>query len=339
MGEAQREAETEPKGRLRWSRLWPLVPIALGLLLTGFGAYRLYFPPGVEPPTPMILPTTNETEVQEERSAPDVLGLTEDHALAAFRDAGADINAVTITEAPHIAPPGTVVAQQPISGVSLTETTEVTLIVAKPATMPDLVGMTVTEADRTLSALGVAPEIVEVVTSQTIGSVLETEPAAGQPIGGPVQISVASEGDAVYLYDLRSVEYSRANRQQGMVSGGRSTDKAILLSPRGEDQAFADYAIAGRAVVFRATLGTNDRGAPGSLKVTVTGDGRVLGEFTAERGARTEIDVDVTGVTRLVLAATLTDPQADERPDAVLADAHVVGSTADIDAIVGSEGR
>jgi serine/threonine-protein kinase len=92
---------------------------------------------------------------------------------------------------------GTVLAQDPPVGSDVNRNAVVTLTISKGtmATMPDLVGLSLTAARKNLAALGLTVSKVVVLpqTTQPAQLVLKQEPAAGDAIekGGWIELSVS----------------------------------------------------------------------------------------------------------------------------------------------------
>lgn len=92
---------------------------------------------------------------------------------------------------------GTVLAQDPPAGSDVNQKTVVTLTISKGTmtTMPDLVGLSLTEAKKRLAAIGLAVSKVIVLpqTTQPAQLVLKQEPAATDAIekGGWIELSVS----------------------------------------------------------------------------------------------------------------------------------------------------
>jgi beta-lactam-binding protein with PASTA domain len=92
---------------------------------------------------------------------------------------------------------GTVLAQDPPAGSNVNQNSVVTLTISKGtmATMPDLVGLSLTEAKKDLSSAGLAVSKVIVLpqTTQPAQLVLKQEPAVGDAIekGGWIELSVS----------------------------------------------------------------------------------------------------------------------------------------------------
>jgi serine/threonine-protein kinase len=125
---------------------------------------------------------------------PDVTTLTVDTAITQLRNAGFTTN--TIQQESTTAQPGTVIAQTPKGGTTLTKGATVTLTVAKAArpTVPNLVGKTQDEASNAVYALGLVPQVAsKTVTDPTQdGKVISQSPPAGtkRSKGGHVRLVV-----------------------------------------------------------------------------------------------------------------------------------------------------
>jgi len=102
-----------------------------------------------------------------------------------------------LVEQADTSPVGTVLAQDPAASADVNRGSVVTLTVSRGtmATMPDLVGLSLTESKKRLGALGfsVSKVIVSPQTTQPAQLVLMQEPAAGDAIekGGWIELTVS----------------------------------------------------------------------------------------------------------------------------------------------------
>lgn len=102
-----------------------------------------------------------------------------------------------LVEKVDASPVGTVLAQEPGSNADVNQGSVVTLTISRGtmASMPDLVGLSLTESRKRLSALGfsVSKVIVSPQTTQPAQLVLRQEPAAGDAIekGGWIELMVS----------------------------------------------------------------------------------------------------------------------------------------------------
>lgn len=126
------------------------------------------------------------------RVIPEVIGLDQASARQALLDAGArdiTIAYVTSSEAED-----TVIACEPAPGTPFVSTDKVTLTLAKPLTVPNVVGKTADEASTALWAVGL-PSVVEYVESDREPlTVVATVPAAGTRIeeGATITLQVST---------------------------------------------------------------------------------------------------------------------------------------------------
>ena len=130
--------------------------------------------------------------VATNRVIPQVVGATEEDARTALRDAGAE-RIVTVNK-PSSEPEGTVIAISPEEGKTFLSRNDVTITVAGPYTVPDVIGRKEKDAVDAVKAAGLNAEISYVNSERTVRTVVETEPAPGSTIeeGGTVQVRVSS---------------------------------------------------------------------------------------------------------------------------------------------------
>ncbi len=130
--------------------------------------------------------------VATNRTMPEVVGLFEDEARWTLANAGAEI--IETQKVASSAPEGTVIAVSPEAGSPFVSRSAVTLSVATPFRVPDVVGKKESDAVAELQAAGFATEVSYVVSENTVRTVVETVPVAGSTIdeGGTVQVKVAT---------------------------------------------------------------------------------------------------------------------------------------------------
>jgi beta-lactam-binding protein with PASTA domain len=134
------------------------------------------------------------------RTVPDLLALAEPAAREKL--AALDLLASVLTVADDGQLAGTVTAQTPAAGATLGEAGVVTLSVVASASVvvPDVVGSTLTDAQRLLSSLGLVvapPRFVE--SDTTPGRILSCDPVPGARVvaGGTLALTVAAERSAL----------------------------------------------------------------------------------------------------------------------------------------------
>ena len=130
--------------------------------------------------------------VATNRTMPDVVGLSREEAEKALHEAGAEN--ITTKSKPSSKPEGTVIEVSPEAGEAFVSRSQVTLTVATPFTVPDVVGKKESDALEALKEASLKGEVSYVVSDKTVRTVVETSPAAGEVIeeGGTVQVKVSS---------------------------------------------------------------------------------------------------------------------------------------------------
>jgi beta-lactam-binding protein with PASTA domain len=213
--------ETEPPAR-KPPTLWPWLLALLVLVVGGLLAYFLLSGDDDEPSG-----TTDAVTTQvEERTVPDVVGTTSSEATETLRDAGFDVNVVSV---PSDSPAGTVVAQDPAAGATEPEGTTVRLNVAReaegtttgattttgsttttgaatttapppqpqPAVVPDAVGQELADAARAFADEGLKASVAYVPSEEPAGRVVAQAQPAGTELerGDTVQVNVSRGPD------------------------------------------------------------------------------------------------------------------------------------------------
>lgn len=271
--------------------------------------------------------TTDEPDMAPvialESSMPDVRGLTQDEAAQVLADSGFAASIITFEDAPSGLPEGTVVLQSPVFGTP--SPAAITIGVAVPTTMPTLTGVDRQEAVATLSDLGVAVTVVfQYDAKATIGTVLNTSPAAGEPLGDTATVTLATTGSSIGLGDLRRL--SGDCRSTGQVTL-RGTEYPSAVECDAEPEASTTtWALGAKGDLFTATAGIDDDATPGtSATVEILADGAVVKTEKVTFGKSVEISVPVTGVIQLSVRAT-----SSAELEVVLVGASVAGADAAI---------
>ena len=124
-------------------------------------------------------------------SMPGVLGLPLDQARRVLFDSGVPVGAITVGQRPTALEPGLVVLQEPAAGSALAEA--VLLVVSTKASVPDMAGMSLEEAEALLAEFGAKPTIQRRSnTGAQPGIVLGSDPTVGNTLGRSVVLFVSS---------------------------------------------------------------------------------------------------------------------------------------------------
>ena len=203
----RREEIVEPPPR-RMPTIWPWLLLLLLLVLGGLGALYYFSRDDDESAAPTTsATTTTATTTAEERTVPDVVGTTSSEATETLRDAGFEVNLVSV---PSERPPGTVVAQAPASGTEQPEGSTIRLNVAeagtttgtttaatptppRPATVPDVVGQELAEGARAFADEGLKVAVAYVPSREAAGRIVAQArpPGTERPRGSTVQLNVS----------------------------------------------------------------------------------------------------------------------------------------------------
>ena len=130
--------------------------------------------------------------VATERVIPEVVGLTEEEARQALIDVGAQ-SIQTVSEGSS-APAGTVISVTPGEGEPFVASDQVTLVVARSFTVPDVLGMELVDAQALLAESGLSGTVAYVDSAHDAGTVVETSPSVGSEVaeGATVELRVAA---------------------------------------------------------------------------------------------------------------------------------------------------
>lgn len=257
----------------------------------------------------------------------DVRGLAVAAATQALVDGGADPAAITTTEQSSALAAGTVVAQDPVGGSALTD--GVALVIAAPATVPDLVGRPAADAVPDLEATGARVVVEERYhPDAAVGSVLAVTPAPGEPLTGEVRLAVASPPASVFLDQLRAVSGGCSTGE--LQVDGTSHAHGLRCSSR-DDRPSAEFLLDRGIARLAGTVGIPDDEEPGRpVRLVLLGDGRELLSVTLEYGRAVPVDVPTAGVLRM---AVRVEAAEGERSTAALGDVILYGSREAVDGL------
>ena len=204
--------------------IWPWLLAFLVLVLGGLGAYYFFSQDDDDEPATTATSTARTTTAEALVEVPDVVGTTSSEATATLRQAGFEVNVVSV---PSDQPSGQVVAQDPAAGVEAPKESAVRLNVAReaaatteptttattappptttpptttapaptpprPATVPDVVGQELADAARAFGDEGLKVSVKPVPSNEARGTVIAQAQPAGteRKRGDTVQVNVA----------------------------------------------------------------------------------------------------------------------------------------------------
>lgn len=325
--------------RLLLVLLWSVVMVGLGATLA-FEGFNRWVKPSAPTVELTIAPVTiDPTAPSEVEPMPDVVGLTVQQALEALADVGLDPGAVAVEERPWVGEVGRVVVQQPVRGTS--DPDEVLLSVAEEASTPDIVGLSSADARAALEEIGVRAQVSEVAAPGVEpGTVVATQPGAGEPVVTDMVIDVAARPSAIYLDALVPLEGSC--REDAAEVAGRSLDRSVVCQLRANrGEVSASYQLNGDVERFEAIVGQSDRTDLGAIVlVRVAVDGQDVAGVELGFGASEELIVPVDGALRLTITSLLVDDGEDDEAsadqvDVVFGDARLIGPDPALDRLAG----
>ena len=168
--------------------------------------------------------------VATNRTMPEVVGLSELDAKQLLTDAGAE--RIEVKTKASSEPEGTVIAVSPEAGQPFVSRSTVTLTVAVPFTVPDVVGKKESDAVDELSEAGLNAEVSYVTSVETVRTVVETSPAAGETIeeGGTVQVKVSSPYPSDIYHLMEYFGHSSQDLDEYLQKQGFSFDQGFIDS-------------------------------------------------------------------------------------------------------------
>ena len=189
--------------------------------------------------------------VSTSRTVPSVVGKTQDDATKALSDSG--FENVSVETVLSDDAEGTVLDVDPGEGQKAKASTPITLTVAQPYTVPDISGMTYSQAEQAIQDAGLSSTVTYTYSeSVSEGSVMGCDPQAGSKVTSDtvVVISVAksrgselaaaarsylgsntlkaSDGSAFTVTSVDSVSYQGDNTVSFTASGRASTSVTVL---------------------------------------------------------------------------------------------------------------
>ncbi|MGY1670327.1 PASTA domain-containing protein [Geodermatophilus sp. SYSU D00710] len=262
---------------------------------------------------------------------PDVRGLLLVDAQQAITDAGFPLDIVAVQNAASALPAGTVVTQDPVGGSE--DVAQVTLFVAVPGSIPDLIGHTADDARRALLQLGATFQQQQRYDPAAIeGTVLAVDPPAGSPFTGSVTVTVAAPADSVFLADLEAEEGTCNDGETGV--NGNQYDHALVCTPGSATSPRTTTYLTNRlGTTLDAVVGLSDSSdTDAAATLTVLGDGRVLARLDVRYGQSQPLSVPIGGVLRLDLQYASSGEGSGQL---AFGDARIVGSPDAITTLAG----
>lgn len=305
-----------------------LILLAAGVVVAGvaFGwLLRGWVPSGGVGETTVVVkrPVVVEASAVSTGSLPNVLGLGLDEARQAYADAGVEATWIVPKTVPYVAAEGTVVKQAPAAASPIPKTRrDLELLIAAPATMPNLVGVSADDARAKLAEIGVGvTTVVRYEKSVDPGQVARTKPGAGEPATPLATIVVSEAPSSVNLADLQPVD-----------AGCSQDDPATLQCDVSQGAVENIYEINDRVSAFTGTVALGaDAPADAKVEFRVLSDSKVLGTFPVSDTPR-DVRVSITGGKRLTLQFRRTDSGTDSVA-ATITDGQLRGARSGIDAL------
>jgi hypothetical protein len=330
-------APEQPRRRLPkvpWRRfaVAGLVLIAVGLLVGGFvvgWVTHAALGSSDGDTTVEVVQAPDDADALD-TALPDVRGLAVVDARQAIADVGLEATSIKAVDAPSALAEGTVVGQDPIGGT--TGAGAVTLFVAVPGKVPDLVGKPSDEADRALTELGVRIERKQVYDPGVDeGTVTKLDPPAGKALPLVVTVTVAGPASSLYLAELQSLEGGCSAQETSI--DGQDYLHALTCSPYyGGEPQVTTYLLDRRTSSIEGVIGVTDQSDPGyGAAASIVGDGKTLWSGTLRYGTGTPFTAKTSGVLRLEIRYRATSEEASG--SFALGDARAVGSPDDITAL------
>lgn len=328
-------------GLRRWARGSGLVAVVVGLLVAGWFMHELIDAgnQGVSITVDRPVQVVQEGIVGPD-AMPNVLGLDEPTARQVLVDAEIDLGRVSTDEVAYAGEPGLVVDQSPGPGEEIGESGTLTLALSTEGSMPDVTGLSEEAAREELRDLGTQVTVRPTYEPGTDeGTVIETDPAAGETLEQRVTLLAAEAESSVFVSELKSVD-SDCRRGRGLIAGVEY-EHSLLCPPKPSGAGRgASYLLTDGLQSFQADIGLDDAGSavePARFRVLV--DGKVRFEAVVGFGRSRSVDVPVAGAHQVrVEAVGSVASGGDDPSQPVFGDARLVGARDAVDQIAGATG-
>lgn len=324
----------EPSSNSRWRRVWPIAAGSALLLAAAaaggtYGGWRAAAARDLPTPEPSVV--TVAPSVYGDGSTvhmPDVRGLTEADALTALADAGIPRSVVTPRAVPWSGPVGLVVSQSPAFGED--SPASVTLSIAAPAKVPDLVGDTEAAATAALEQLGTRVQVKRVYRpGKAAGTVLSISPVPGKAVPDVVTITVSEAAGAVFLSQVPAAD-GGCGTGAVVVSGTDHPSSVLCRSGSAEYPQEVAYLLRGRVQEVSGVVGIPDDEDPaGTATVTIALDGKVVRTLQLKYGSPAALSIKAAGALRIDVSVWTDRDQ--NRSTVALADVELRGDPGTID--------
>jgi hypothetical protein len=336
-------APSDPKpGRLAWLRAHRrgigAILVTIGLLVVGmtggWWAKGRWGEKAEPPPIVVDRPVVEPRPAASASGMPNIIGLPSDRAQQVLFDAGISVDRIRRTAVAAAGPEGLVVTQDPKPGADVDG--RVTVGLSTAATMPDLVGRSVEDAQRALERLGADVAITARYDPNVDEDVVSASaPAAGEALTVNVELTVGAAPSGAFLAELESVDGGCDIDDEASIDT-KSLPSSIVCSADTEPRTVR-FVLGRRVDRLDATLGQDNRNDLGyDVRFVIRADGRVLFDQVIGRAKAVPVELPLSGVLDLELEATLIAAEDDCCPnvDAVFGSARLVGSKENIDQLL-----
>lgn len=334
----ERTAKAQKWKRIRIASLAALLVVLLGGgIVVGWVANQVRQSLQQEPAAGVEYVEVPISAIQAGTTMPDLRGMTKNDALAALSDAGFPTSKVTIEEKSRGGISDVVIEQKPAPGDD--DLSEITLIVSKTATVPEIIGLDRTEALSKVRELGSEAEMTEVFRAEEKpGTVLEVNPKVGEPMGSRVTMTVAAAGSSIYLSSVDSIDGGCSSTSERL--DGKQYPQSMECRTDDEKGYAYEWDLQKRVAAVEMMVGISDSESDtgGSVSVVAFVDGKEVARASATFGKPAKLFVPTEDGLRLRLVATGKAGSDDSysTPSVVLGDARMIG-TSDQLAVFGSD--
>ena len=231
---------------------WPWVLAALLLIVAGLG----------------IAWAMGAFNTSHQANVPNVVGMTQAQASGALSTAGLQLGAVTFAGQPVAGvPDGSVSSQNPVQGAKVDPSSKVDLVLAgsEPIKVPDVVGLTETQATLNLQNAGlVAGAVTNVATTAVAaGTVVGQTPNAGSVVAKGAAVSLQVSQNSLAVPNVVGSEQADAE------SALEAVGFVVSVTPRSSSSVAS-----GRVIEQNPTAGVTAQ--PGSTVTIVVSNGTGL---------------------------------------------------------------
>ncbi len=255
--------------------------------------------------------STTATTAPPAITMPDLIGMSETNARSALSALG--VEDVSLETRESFDPPGTVLDQVPSADRIISGS--VTLVVAESIQpMPDFVGQPIADARKWAEERNVELRTEVDLTDDTpAGQIVAQIPSPGAEVSQEIVVTVADAPVTVDLADYGWLEKSNAFLGEIEMNGSIFPNTAYIAlrsSSSSRKTGWISYNLSRDWSTLKMDLGLSDELSSSAIvQIEISADSELIYSDTIAFGALQSVELDVTGVLRLAVVATVVEGQ------------------------------